>query len=330
MVNPDQAKIVRYVYSLFLKGTSYHAIAKQLTREGYKTATGGHSWYPSNIQYILTNEKYKGDALLQKTYTDDFLTKKAIINNGEIPQYYVSANHEAIITPDVFDLVQIEVAFRRKHTRIAAGNHLFSGRIRCGICGGFFGPKIWHSNSKYRKVVWQCNEKYKNKGTTCNSGHIAEDRIKEKFIMAINKLITDRDKIIREFEEIKDIIFDTTSQEAELEQLQEELNTTTHQLEKLTKENASTVMDQSTYKKEFENMLDTYHCMKSEVETITNTIKDKKRRKVKAKHFLSTLKEQDTLISTFSEKLWFSLLDHVVVYGKEDVRFTFKNGEEIK
>ena len=262
VVNSEQAKIVRYVYSLFLKGTSYHKIAKLLTREGYKTVTGGHSWHPSNIQYMLTNEKYKGDALLQNSYTDDFLTKKDGINNGEIPQYYVSANHDAIITPVVFDLVQIEVAYRRKNTEVTRGSHVFSGRIRCGNCGGFFGPKIWHSNSKYRKVVWQCNEKYSKKGNTCNSGHIAEDRIKEKFIIAVNELITDKDKIISDFNDIKDIIFDTTSQKAELEQFHEKLNTITHQLENLKRENASAVMDQHTYTIKFEKMLGTYHGIK--------------------------------------------------------------------
>ena len=98
VVNPEQAKLVRRIYGLFLTGMSPTLIARTLTNEGIPTPSGKEKWYATSIKSILTNEKYKGDALLQKSYTTDFLTKKTKKNEGEIPQYYVKGNHEAIVS----------------------------------------------------------------------------------------------------------------------------------------------------------------------------------------------------------------------------------------
>lgn len=105
VVNPEQAVIVKSIYSMFLQGMSYHGIAKKLTADVIPTPGGKEKWSISTVKSILSNEKYKGDALLQKSYTVDFLTKKTKVNEGEIPQYYVEDNHEAIIDPEVFDTV---------------------------------------------------------------------------------------------------------------------------------------------------------------------------------------------------------------------------------
>ena len=106
VVNPEQAKLVKRIYGMFLQGQSPFQIARTLTEEGIPSPGGKDHWNPSNIKSILTNEKYKGDALLQKSFTVDFLTKKKKTNEGEIPQYYVKDNHEAIIDPETFEMVQ--------------------------------------------------------------------------------------------------------------------------------------------------------------------------------------------------------------------------------
>ena len=106
VVNEEQAVIVRRIYGLFLQGKTPYAIARQLTDEGIPTPGGKKNWGKKTVESILTNEKYKGDALLQKVYTTDFLTKKKKKNEGEVPQYYVEGNHEAIIPPTQFDRVQ--------------------------------------------------------------------------------------------------------------------------------------------------------------------------------------------------------------------------------
>ncbi len=102
VVNPEQAKIVRLIFKLFLEGMTPHSIAAELTNRGIKTPGGKDVWNRQTVRRILSNEKYKGDALLQKTYTVDFLQKKLKRNEGEVPQFYVEGNHEAIISPEVF------------------------------------------------------------------------------------------------------------------------------------------------------------------------------------------------------------------------------------
>ena len=330
VINPEQAKIIRYIYALFLQGLSVHAIAKHLESNGYKTITGKTVWHTSSIRYILTNEKYKGDALLQKYYIADFLTKKPIANNGEVAQYYVQSNHEAIISTEVFDLVQQEIAHRKKHLETTKGSSIFSGRLTCGVCGGTFGSKVWHSKDRYRKVIWQCNDKYKHKGNTCTAPHLSEEELKDLFIKALNKLITRRDEIIGSFEEIKDIIFDASKDEADMELLKQERIEIINLMEKLTKENALMAMNQETYKTQFEGLSGRYHNVNEQLAVLEETIRDKQYRKTKTELFLKALKEQDSLVTEFSEKLWNSLADHAVVYSKEDVRFTFRNGMEIK
>lgn len=110
-----------------------------------------------------------GAALLQKNFTADFLTKRKQKNNGEVPQYYVNESHEAIIPPDEFEDVQNEIARRKEIGRSYSGNALFSAKIICAECGYYFGAKVWHSTSKYRRVIWQCN--YKFNGERCKTPH---------------------------------------------------------------------------------------------------------------------------------------------------------------
>ena len=154
---------------ILLKGSLHHEQHKQLYNPYWQkipSPAGKEKWYSTTVESILTNEKYMGAALLQKTFTADFLTKRKQKNNGEIPQYYVNEGHEAIIPPDEFEDVQNEIARRKEIGRSYSGNALFSAKIVCAECGHYFGAKVWHSTSKYRRVIWQCN------GTVHNDGKI--------------------------------------------------------------------------------------------------------------------------------------------------------------
>ena len=192
----SEAKIVRLIYRLFLEGKTISAISKHLTNESIPTPSGKKKWTTSTIRSILTNEKYKGDALLQKCYTIDFLTKKRKKNEGEVPQYYVKNSHEAIISPEVYDLAQNELKNRAKGNFNHSSASPFSSKIICGECSGFYGSKVWHSNDKYRKVIWQCNNKFKNKNK-CKTPHLTEEQIKEEFVKAFNNLVSNKEEVIK-------------------------------------------------------------------------------------------------------------------------------------
>ncbi|HCG62361.1 MAG TPA: recombinase family protein [Sphaerochaeta sp.] len=330
VVNPEQAKLVRYIFSLFLQGLTFHGIAKRLESEGHKTGTGNSAWYASAVKHILTNVKYKGDALLQKYYIADFLTKKPMVNKGEVPQYYVERNHEGIIAPEIFDLVQKEVEYRAQHVETRNGTHVFSGRIRCGACGGLFGPKIWHSKSKYRKVVWQCNEKYADRHHKCSTPHLYEDALQDLFVQAVNMIISTKDEIIGNFGKITEDIFDTSHDEETLETVKTERLGIVSRMEQLYTENASTAMDQQTYQSRFDQLSNQYSEINEQLTALEGVIRERKARKTKMELFLKALKKQERLVTEFTDNLWHSLADHAVIRSKDDVRFIFKNGMEIQ
>ena len=161
VINEEQALVVRLIYRMYLQGYSTYKIALFLTEWEIATPAGKDRWQPSSVMSILRNEKYKGDALLQKTFTADFLTKKRKPNNGELPQYYVQDGHDAIIDRGVFDYVQTVIDSRLNDGKRYSGCSLYSSFFRCGKCGSWYGPKPEHSNNKYRRVILMCLNRFR-------------------------------------------------------------------------------------------------------------------------------------------------------------------------
>jgi len=184
VVDVKQAKIVRELYLLFLQGFSLSQICKLMEENGIPAPGGKLRWHGGTVNSILSNEKYKGDALSQKYYTPDFLTHKQAKNNGELEKYYVSGGHEAIIPPDIFDYVQERRQTRKERRKERmSGVRLFSGKLICGQCGSYYGSQVWHSTT-YNDVVWQCRKKVKSQ---CGGKRIYDMSIQ----IALDKLLPD-------------------------------------------------------------------------------------------------------------------------------------------
>ena len=243
-INEEQAATVRLIYRLFISGLSFYAITKELESRGIKSPSGKDRWHISTVKSILTNEKYRGDALLQKQYTTDFLQKKRKTNNGEIPQYYVEEHHEAIIPPAQFYFVQSELA-RREHNGRYSGVSIFSNKIKCGCCGGWYGSKVWHSTDKYRKVIYRCNRKYGKDTPPCNTPHLTEEEIKQMFLKALNALVDAKEETIDNLQGLIETVCQTESLDAEQERLVQELRIIAENLANLIRENASVALDQT-------------------------------------------------------------------------------------
>jgi DNA invertase Pin-like site-specific DNA recombinase len=203
IINEKQAKIVRRVYTEFLNGKTPNQIARDFEKEGIINWNGTSKWYESSIRKMLSNEKYKGDALLQKTYTVDFLTKKRLENKGEVPQYYVEDSHPAIIDKELWEIVQLEIDRRREFARehntkvnVANPNNPFAGKVICGSCGKTYGRKVWNStNERLRRHVWVCCGKYEVKGEKgCCNRHIDERELEKAFIKGWNALVSEKEK----------------------------------------------------------------------------------------------------------------------------------------
>ena len=193
VIDPEQAEVVKRIYREYLEGYSMDKIAKGLEADGILTGAGKTKWWTSTINKILRNEKYIGDALLQKTYTTDFLNKTRVKNNGIVPQYYVEGNHEAIIPKDIFLRVQEELVRRRVVKTSANGkkrsyscNHCFAQIVICGECGEMFRRIHWN-NRGCKSIVWRCLSRLE-----CHARTVYEKVLENVVIQAINTLLGDK------------------------------------------------------------------------------------------------------------------------------------------
>ena len=176
---PEEAEVIRMIYSDYLSGMGTGSIAIKLNEMGIP-AFGGETWARSSILDILRNEKIAGNLLLQKTFRVDHLTKRKKRNKGELPQYFVSDAHDAIIDQETFDRVQEELKKRRELYEFgnsvipAEERHPLSSKITCGLCGKHFIRKFGNSGAKYKAPIWICQTHLKARKEGCPSRRISE------------------------------------------------------------------------------------------------------------------------------------------------------------
>ena len=207
VIDPEQAEVVKRIYREYLEGYSMDKIAAGLEADGILTGAGKPRWHTSTINKILRNEKYIGDALLQKTYTTDFLNKTRVKNTGIVPQYYVEGNHEAIIPREIYMRVQEELVRRRVVKTSANGkkrsyscNHCFSQIIICGDCGEMFRRIHWN-NRGCKSIVWRCISKLEPTGLECHARTINELDLQEIVLTALNELLGDKSKYQKQLQQ---------------------------------------------------------------------------------------------------------------------------------
>lgn len=192
VIDPEQAEIVRRIYREYLEGASFLQIKRSLEADGIPNGAGHLKWHESNIHQILTNEKYIGDALLQKTYTVSILDKKRAANNGEMPKYYVEGSHEAIIDRDVFMKVKAEIARRANlnpdgKRRVYSSKYALSGMVFCGHCGDIYRRVKWN-NRGCKSTVWRCVSRVlKGKmDFDCPARTVKEEVLQGAIVTAVN------------------------------------------------------------------------------------------------------------------------------------------------
>ena len=210
-----------------------------------------------------------------------------------------------------------------------SGVGLFVSKIKCGEYENWYGSKVWHSTSKYRRTIYQCNRKFK--GTDkCTTPHFDEESIKQVFVTAVNRLISDKTNIISAFELIKDEVFDITTLETERTALHAELTMITETMQKIIQENARIAQDQKEYQWHYAELVERYEVAKTRHNEVSNLITDKQTRKTAMETFMKELEKCDDVITDFDERLWHGLVDYINVKSKTEIYVIFKDGTEIK
>ena len=326
-VVPEQAETVRLIYKMFLEGKTTQGIANYLMEHGILSPAGKKTWRSSTVASILTNEKYKGDALLQKRFTSNFLTKELRVNNGEVPQYYVEGSHEAIIAPEEFETVQEEMA-RRKELGRAYSDKAFHSKIICGDCGGFYGRKVWHSTDEYKSVIFQCNRKFKNTDR-CKTPKLAEEEIKHRFLTAYNELLGSRNTVLADCELIRQTLCDTTQIDTEMQRENDEMTIASELMKEHIKKNASVAQSQESCTLEAGRIEERYNAALEHYTALEAEWKKRVRKSKELTAFISMLKKQPLVVTEWDERLWITMLDTATVQRDSRTVYRFKNDMEI-
>jgi len=190
VIIPEQAAIVRKIFHMYLEGNSIGGIRKWLNDNNIETTRGTGEWNKSTVSGILRNEKYKGDVLLQKSYTVDYLTKTIAKNKGEVTQYYIENNHEGIVSREIFDMVQDELKRRAslyssKNPSRYSSKYALTGKVFCGECGSKY-RRVTKSKRGKKKIAWRCIERLNNGTRNCKqSPTILEETLHNAILNSI-------------------------------------------------------------------------------------------------------------------------------------------------
>lgn len=321
IIVPEEAKIIRRIYREYLEGASLSQIAKGLERDGILTGAGKTKWRDSTIKKILMNEKFIGDALLQKTFTVDFLTKKRVVNDGIAQQYYVKGCHEAIIPNEIYLRVQEEMARRGnlnkgKKKRTYSSKYVLSNMVYCAECGDVFRRVHWH-HSKNKKVVWRCASKLEDTGVECDSRTITEDDLKGAVVKGINKLLVGKDDFI-------DILKNNIRTV-----LSEENDETFEEIDVKLKDLQKELLQLAGEKQGYENVTNEILQLNGlkEKAMIRNVERDGQRKRID--DVVGFLEGCSRVIYEFDDILVRRLIDRVVVLD-DGVKVEFKSGIEVE
>ena len=325
-VDPEEADIVRTIYKRFLEGETPSAIARALTTAGYTSPGGKDRWSTSTVQSILKNEKYKGMAILQKSFTTDFLTKKKKRNEGELPQYKVEDSHPAIIAPETWDLAQLEMERRSRLGSRFSSKGPLSCRLVCADCGGFFGSKVWHSTDGHRRVIWRCNQKYDKTISRasgqqkCATPHVTEAQVMEAFEKVAAEMIASRTEVMEACRETLATLLDTTAIDIKIEKASSEAEKISNQVKDLINQQSRGTVE--GFSEKYATLEKKFNAVQDRISRLETEKADQEYRSRQAAVFLETM-EGAKLGDT---GLFVALVDRVIV-GK-GLRFVLRDGSE--
>ena len=261
--------------------------------------------------------------------TLDFLTKRQKVNEGEAPQYYVEESHEAIIPPEEWEIVQLEMARRKALGRKYSGNSIFSARLICADCGEFFGSKVWNSTDKYRRTIWQCNGKYKG-DHVCSTPHLDEEYIKDAFVAAFNSIIRRKDDLIQNCKFVMDRYTDCSDIDAQLSRLGDELEVVTGLTQKWVEENARTAQNQDDFMTRYREYDTRHQELQSKIDSLEEEKRNRQGRIKRFEVFIQALKKQHGELTVFDEDTWLAVIETVLVKPDGKLVFKFANGMEVE
>lgn len=336
---PDEAETVRLIFNLYLDGYAYQRIADVLEQQERKTALGKSKWDKKEIARILRNEKYVGDALLQKHFTTDCITHKVVKNNGQRPMYLVSDHHDPIIDRDTYDRVQQELARRSSKRKVSdktiteqgkySSKYALTELLICGKCGTPYRRTTWAARGK-KQIVWRCLSRLEHGKKYCpDSPTIKEEQLHKAIIRAINNYYSCRNDIARVLKANIGTVLECQGQEEILavEKRLKEIDQARNDLVGLI---ASGSCDEDKLDSEFaklyaeeQGLSERLTLLKSQNQTSTET-------QARLDKIIDMIEHEKFELETFDNVLIRKLIECVKVMSKTEILVIFKGGYEVR
>ncbi len=327
-VNEQQAEIVRFIFTELLSGKSTHKIADELNRRSIPTKKGGR-WTSTTIRGMVSNEKYTGDVIFQKTYTDACYNRHK--NDGAKEQYYVKDNHTAIISREDFEAAQkiIEQRAKEKGVEKYSDKYLnrypFSGKIICGQCGGTFKRRTHSSGSKY--IAWCCSTHIENI-RKCSMKYVPDSDFEYAFVTMMNKLIFSHQTVLKPLLiGLRDVNADDSLMS--IQDIDKKLEENTEQQNVLINLMTKGYLDRVVYKKSNNNLLQEADLLKRQKDSINRLLQSGNQHLSEVSTLLQYATKA-TMLKRFDEDVFNKFVERVIVYSRTEIGFELKCGITLK
>jgi DNA invertase Pin-like site-specific DNA recombinase len=335
---PEEANVVREIFRMFLDGLSIEKIAKQLDSNNVPTKLGNEKWSRTGLQSILRNEKYVGDALLQKTYTIDCISHKAVKNNGERPKYLVSNAHEPIIDRDTFNRAQQELARRASKRQKSdkakteqgkySSKYALSEILICDECGSAYKRVTWRSGGK-KTIVWRCINRLDHGSRFCHkSPSIHEDKLNDAIVNVLNEYYDHSDNV-REMimDNIQTVL--TSSSSSELFQAEQRLLDIDKARNDFISLLTSGGIEEDSLDQEFQKLFEEEHELNEKVRVLKAQNDEAQNDELRQKEISEVLDDHSCKINEYDDIIVRKLIQCVKVINKSEIKVIFKDGHEV-
>ena len=336
---PEEAETVKLIYTMFLDGHSMKNIALILHVKGKHTKTGSTEWRTNTITRILQNEKYVGDALLQKTFTSDCITHKVVKNHGERPMYLVTNHHDPIIDRDTYNRVQQELARRNSKRKISdktvteqgkySSKYALSELLICGHCGTPYRRTTWAARGK-KQIVWRCLSRLEHGKKYCpDSPTIKEEQLHRGILRAINNYYSCRNDIVRILKANIGSVLECQGQE-EILSVEKRLKEIDQARTDLVNLIASGGCDEDKLDSEFAKLYAEEQGLSERLTMLKSQNKTSEETQAKLDKIMDMIEHEKFELETFDNVLIRKLIECVKILSKTEILVIFKGGYEVR
>ena len=338
---PEQAEVVRRIYRQYLSGMSLRMIKRELESEHIPNAAGGTTWTTTVLRSILTNEKYCGDVLLQKTFTSDCISRKIIKNTGQLPMYLIQDHHEGIVDRSTFQAAQTELA-RRTSARSPskknaptrkssyASKYALSERLVCGECGTLYRRCTWSRNGR-KRVVWRCVSRLDYGTKYChNSPTLDEGPLQKAILTALNAAMSNKPALIQKITEAMEMeLVPFPGENMSLADIERRLSELNDQTRELVAE-AARAEDASAFTAQLKAVMDEVTALKAKRTLIQEQRQGNAQAMQRIQDAAAALEGAPAEITEWNESMIRQLVDTVKVVSAEKIIVFLRGGREIE